>query len=134
MSDLSFQPGLSWNQFVSKYARQTGLTYNQSMLEAREMYHRYKAEEATISRQPKIVRNVPMEVYDETPKISKRSQQKQSIKKPKAKMDSEYQQFLEYQAMKQQYKSPRPKKPTTKPKYKMVQVPVSDSDNSDESD
>lgn len=132
MSDLSFQPGLTWNQFVSKYAKQTGLTYNQAMLEAREMYHRYKAEEASISRQPKIVRSDPMEIYDGSSKISKKP--KQVAKQPKTKVDSSYQQYLEYQAMKQQYKSPKPKKAITKPRFKMVQVPISESEDSDCSD
>lgn len=131
MSDLHFNPGLSWNQFVTKYAKQSGLTRTQAMVEARSAYHEYKAAEAQIQKEKQAPK----------PKIQPDYQPYQTDSKAKSKkreaaFDPEYQKFLAYQkfhAKSDEYLKAPKKKPVKASKYKMIQVPV-DSDSESDSD
>lgn len=115
-----YAPGLSWQKFCSKYAKNNGLTYAQALTTARSEYHTYKAEEARMAQQP-------------PPQKAQKPPKQYAYKPPKQKYedssdDEPPQQY--YKPKKQKYY--KPPKPAKKPKMKQVWVPAGSS--SDESD
>jgi hypothetical protein len=111
-----YKPGLSWTQFVSKYARNNGLSYNQALLEARSQYHLYKAEEAKISNR-----------QDDHQQYIKPEKQKKIKKVKKVDNDyQQYQQYLQWQKMTQMNAKPKKSK-----KIKKIEYISSESEESD---
>jgi hypothetical protein len=106
-----YKPGLSWTQFVSKYARNNGLSYNQALLEARSQYHLYKAEEAKISnRQDNRHQYIKPEKTKKVKKVDNEYE--------------EYQKYLQWQKMTQMNAKPKKSK-----KIKKIEYVSSDSEN-----